>query len=124
MADTTIAEASNSEPSPRYRFSLQRGEAARRKTAILKAAASILVFENPRVHTLEFKGITILGKLFQYLVADPKLLPYDFQELIKNYPDQTRRLVTDFIAGMTDAYAQSYYSRLSTPGEGSFYEDV
>jgi dGTP triphosphohydrolase len=34
------------------------------------------------------------------------------------------RLVCDFIAGMTDKYAYVYYSRLTQPGAGSFYEFV
>jgi dGTPase len=124
MSDTSIKEADGKKVSPRYAFQLQRGDAAVRKTAILKAAASVLVFGNPSVSTLEYKGVTILGKLFEYLIDDPKLLPYDFRELIRENGDQTRRLVADFISGMTDTYAQNYYSRLTTPGVGSFYEHI
>ena len=33
-----------------------------------------------------------------------------------------KRVICDFLAGMTDSYALRFYSRLFVPGEGSFYE--
>ena len=33
-----------------------------------------------------------------------------------------KRVICDFLAGMTDSYAMRFYSRLFVPGEGSFYE--
>ena len=44
--------------------------------------------------------------------------------MIKNKRASRERLVTDFIAGMTDRYAYDYYSRLFLPDVGSFYENV
>jgi dGTP triphosphohydrolase len=65
MSDTSIKESDGSEVSHRYAFALERGGSAVKKTAVLKAAASVLVFGNPSVSTLEYKGVTILGKLFE-----------------------------------------------------------
>ena len=35
-----------------------------------------------------------------------------------------KRMVCDFLAGMTDSYAMRFYGRLFVPGEGSFYETL
>ena len=35
-----------------------------------------------------------------------------------------KRVICDFLAGMTDSYALRFYSRLFVPGEGSFYETL
>jgi dGTPase len=115
----------NGEESERYRFGLHISAEAEAIVAVLKAAAFVLVFKDPRVTTLEAKGSHILKTLFDVLRKNMGLLPLDFQELIKfgNF-GSPERLVADFIGGMTDRYAYVYYSRLFQPGSGSFYEDV
>jgi len=112
----------------RYKFTLKTSPEARSRAAVLKATVKALVFEDPRVNTLEHKGEKILKALFEAFVGDQRLLPRDYQELISEGVSATnlpvQRFVADFIAGMTDAYAFSYYNRLFQPGWGSFYEDV
>jgi dGTPase len=108
----------------RYQYSLIPTPSALALAALLKATAFKLIFENPRVKTLEHKGGLILRRLFDTFLKDVSLLPVDFQQLIKKDPKSTPRLVADFVAGMTDRYAYSYYSRLFEPGFGSFYENV
>jgi dGTPase len=76
------------------------------------------------VKTLEYKGGRILARLFQVFRKDPNLLPLDFQQLLADKRATKERLVADFVAGMTDRYAYSYFNRLFQPGAGSFYEDV
>lgn len=124
-ADCRIVNLENSEESERYRYGLEIGTDAQALVAVLKAIASVLVFQDPRVATLEAKGAYIVGRLFETLCNKPNLLPLDFQELIESGRfGKTQRLVADFIGGMTDRYAYVYYSRLFHPGAGSFYEDV
>jgi dGTPase len=108
----------------RYQYQLLPTPAARALAALLKTAASKLIFEDPRVKTLEHKGGMILRRLFDTFLKDTSLLPLDFQQMIKSHKKSRARLVADFVAGMTDRYAYSYYSRLFEPGFGSFYEDV
>jgi dGTP triphosphohydrolase len=67
----------------------------------------------------------VIEALFEKFQENEGLLPLDFQEMIKlsSYGGK-ERLVVDFISGMTDRYAHSYYSRLTQPGSGSFDEFV
>jgi dGTPase len=123
--DCQIVSRANGERSVRYRYGLNIGAQALAWTAVLKSAAYLLVFNDPRVTTLEFKGGQIINTLFDKFCDDITLLPLDFQELIKAGRFGSKaRLVADFIAGMTDRYAYAYYRRLFHPGIGSFYEDV
>jgi dGTPase len=117
-------ERGDSFPSRRYLFKLEIEPSARRKSSILKTISRVLVFNNPRVTTLNHKGAAILSALFSILVKDVNLLPYDYRELVLDRRYCQVRLVGDFIAGMTDTYAQQYYARLTQPGAGSSYEYV
>jgi dGTPase len=112
------------EPIRRYKYSLETSPEARSRAAVLKATVKVLVFQDPRVHTLEHKGGKILDALFSAFTKEPTLLPRDYQELILESASPVERLVADFVSGMTDKYAFSYYNRLFQPGWGSFYEDV
>jgi dGTP triphosphohydrolase len=111
--------------SVRYRHKFEVPLKAQALAAVLKATANLLIFSDPRVTTLEAKGHHIINTLFDKFNSKPELMPLDFQELIKDgrFGSQ-ERLVSDFIAGMTDRYAYAYYKRLFHPGTGSFYEDV
>ena len=108
----------------RYRYGLRVSDTAKCRAAMLMGIVRTLVFENPRVLTLESKGDFILERLFDAFRENPKLLPLDFQEYIEQRMASRERLIADFIAGMTDRYASAYYRRLFEPGAGSFYEDV
>ncbi len=119
-----IVERDPKETCNRYRYGLQVPDVTRCLSHTLKMISKVLVFENPRVLTLESKGGFILVRLFARFLEDPKLLPLDFQEYIKDEVDTRERLIADFIAGMTDKYAFAYYQRLFEPGTGSFYEYV
>lgn len=112
------------ERSNRYKFGFEVPQKNKRESKILRATARVLAFKDPRVVTLEYKGRKILEKLYSAFCDRPSLLPRDFQELIADDKSQTRRIVADFISGMTDTYAGEYYCRLFDPGKGSFYQDV
>lgn len=123
--DCRIQHLQSGEPSIRYRLQLIVPPAADALAVVLKTIAALLVFNDPRVTTLEAKGQHIVRVLFRTLCRREDLLPLDFQELIKsNRFGSKERLVADFLSGMTDRYAYVYYKRLFHPGTGSFYEDV
>ena len=52
------------------------------------------------------------------------LLPLSFQKLFKESETiiEQRRVVCDFIAGMTDQYANKIFSRYFLPGEGTVFD--
>jgi dGTPase len=97
---------------------------------VLKAFESYKVIHNPRVTTLGHKGKEVLRRLFAVLDQGREstgLFPEDHgedyeQALIEGRETARKRVICDFLAGMTDSYAMRFYSRLFVPGEGSFYE--
>jgi dGTP triphosphohydrolase len=112
------------EKSNRYKYGFLVPQSNKRSSKLLKATALVLAFKDPRVVTLEYKGRRVLEDLYATFCSHPNLLPRDFQELIANEKKSAKRIIADFVSGMTDTYASEYYQRLFQPGEGSFYEDV
>jgi len=119
------------ETSNRYKYGLKIPDHAEREAIVLKAIAEVLVFSDPRVRTLEYKGGLVMASLYDTFVkdADNLLLPLDFKEMIEDEEvlkkhGPRERLIADFLAGMTDQYAFQYHRRLFLPGAGSFYEAV
>ena len=55
------------------------------------------------------KAARIVRELFEAFLADPRLLPPDFQAQAKN---DAPRAIADYIAGMTDRYAILEHRRL------------
>lgn len=104
--------------------------ASRVRIEALKAVESYKVIFNPRVTTLGHKGKEVLRRLFAVLDQGQEsigLFPEDYGEDYERAlrdGDETarKRVICDFLAGMTDSYAMRFYSRLFVPGEGSFYE--
>lgn len=97
---------------------------------VLKAFESYKVIHNPRVTTLGHKGKEVLRRLFTVLDQGREsigLFPEDHGEdyeraLLDGDDAARKRMICDFLAGMTDSYAMRFYCRLFVPGEGSFYE--
>jgi len=103
---------------------------SRVRIEVLKALESYKVIYNPRVTTLGHKGKEVLRRLFAVLDQGREslgLFPEDCGEdyeraLLDGNEAARKRVICDFLAGMTDSYAMRFYSRLFLPGEGSFYE--
>ncbi|MBI3300498.1 MAG: dNTP triphosphohydrolase [Deltaproteobacteria bacterium] len=103
---------------------------SRVRIEVLKAFESYKVIYNPRVTTLGHKGKEVLRRLFAVLDQGREsigLFPEDHGEdyeraLLAGDETACKRMICDFLAGMTDSYAMRFYSRLFVPGEGSFYE--
>ncbi|MDE3075077.1 MAG: dNTP triphosphohydrolase [Chloroflexota bacterium] len=99
---------------PRYRWRLQVPEEQRRKSRILKSLAFELVFKEARVAGVQERAERIIRGLFGRLVADStgSSYPDDFRERMSAGTTTRERLACDFIAGMTDDYAEKMYRRL------------
>jgi dGTPase len=111
-------------PAP-YQLSLAIAPAIRRKVAVLMGAEYVLMIRHPRVTTLEYKGKLVVTRLFE-AHAQPDsgdLLPADIREMWEPHRDnepQRLRIICDYIAGMTDAYALKLYTRMFEPGASGF----
>ncbi|MGF6844161.1 dGTPase [Paraburkholderia youngii] len=83
---------------------------------------------SPRMRVVEYRGRDIVKKIFSALAEDKTnghlLLPDDWRDKydLAAKPDK-KRVICDFIAGMTDRYATEFFARLtSTNHEHSFFK--
>jgi dGTPase len=85
----------------------------------LKAYLYENVYKRPQVCIMNEKGKMILSRLFAHLEKNPEMLPrtlkYRFDQSRKR-PDR-RRIIADYISGMTDRYAMDLYQMMFEPYE-------
>ena len=61
------------------------------------------------------KAARLLTALFHAYHEEPMQLPLEVQARIRSGPDSLERVICDYLAGMTDRYAISEYSKLFDP---------
>ena len=81
--------------------------------AVLKEFMFANVYTNPIAKGEESKAQDMLKMLFGYYQKNPDELPADFQAI--RLEEGVDRAVCDYIAGMTDPFAVSEYTRLFIP---------
>ncbi len=74
------------------------------------------VYHHPRVQRMGAKGQRIVRALFDEFCGRTELLPERYSRLARE--GAAHRVVCDYIAGMTDRYAQDEYLRLFQPFTG------
>lgn len=57
----------------------------------------------------------IIGKLYEHFLAHPDQLPADLLHIAEQRNEPTERIVTDYIAGMTDRFALKTFNELFVP---------
>ena len=81
------------------------------------------LYRHYQVLRMTTKAKRIIGDLFAAFMADPRLLPPQYQEMASSdesdgmVSDPKARAVADYIAGMTDRYAMREHRRLFAVGE-------
>ena len=70
-------------------------------------------YTHARVFGMRHRAKVFIAALFEAFLAEPELLPNRFRELAKS--EGVERAAADYIAGMTDGYAQRIYRRLFDP---------
>ena len=73
------------------------------------------LYTHYRVHQMRNRAKVFIEGLFAEFVENPKLMPPKYQERVGE--EGLQRTVADYIAGMTDAYAEDEYRRLFSPFE-------
>jgi dGTPase len=107
--------------SVRYRYRLIVDKLQRQRCSVLKKVMFRLIVEDARVAIHENKAERIIEGLFKvFSVQDPKtafLFPDDFRDewLQTSSIVERVRIACDYIAGMSDAYAEAIYARLYLP---------
>lgn len=112
----------------RYKYILKIEDAMVERIEMYKKIAVDLVFRTPQLHQMEFKGNQMIQKMFETFtenyvdkITGIELLPNFTNNLIKqeNEKGDRARLVCDYLAGMTDAFALINYKRLFDPDYSS-----
>lgn len=96
---------------------------------VLKHLTYELHIKSPRLKLVEYRGSQIVRELFDCFDKDTngELLPNDWRGRLQairsfsDYGEMRQRLICDYIAGMTDAYALDVYSRLKTTNPATLF---
>ncbi|HZH28631.1 MAG TPA: anti-phage deoxyguanosine triphosphatase [Azospirillaceae bacterium] len=119
---TVKQETAFDHPLLRYRACFDAPIAALLKQ--LKQLTYDLVVQRAEVQQLEHRGQRIVERLFDALLEDPeRLIPMQTWTFL-NPGDSRERRVCDYIAGMTDPFAERIYKRLFIPGTGSSHDEL
>jgi dGTPase len=73
------------------------------------------MYRHQRVTRVEAKAAKVIQELFKLYESDPSILPSNTREKIKNKLEPVRRIICDYIAGMTDRYAIEEHEKLTNP---------
>ncbi|MGL5799290.1 MAG: anti-phage deoxyguanosine triphosphatase, partial [Plesiomonas sp.] len=101
-------------------------ESLQKVIAVLVRFVNEFVVRRTEVQMLEYRGQQLIMTLFDALSADPeRLLPNNTRQ----HWQQSRaeghsglRVITDYISGMTDGFAQRIYNQLFIPGDSVLFE--
>ena len=80
--------------------------------AAIKARLTARVYRHRRVVGVMSAAERLVRRLFRHFLADPSLMPLDWQSDDRGDHTGKARRIADFIAGMTDRYAIAEYERL------------
>ena len=93
----------------------------------LKDSVSRHVIQRNTVQSATFRGHRMLVEIFEVLIEEAdRLLPERFGSQWKNAENESQgcRVICDYMAGMTDQYANRIYSRFFLPNEGSVFDRI
>lgn len=113
--------------SERYLWTLIVPLSLQIEVSIINEFIRKFVIEAPQICALEEKGKHIVGCLFRKFVHEDnarQLLPRSWQSAVPAGSARAlrARVVSDYIAGMTDNYAQKTFAKLFLPNQGSIYD--
>ena len=101
----------------------------KRQVETLKVYTYEAVIDSNRVKLAEFRGKQVVAGLFEALAGKKGrlLLPNDVAKLhdaAKGNAQKEARLISDFIAGMTDRYAVEFYGRLHSDSPQTIFKEA
>ena len=101
----------------------------RLKVEVLKQITYVSLIMSPRLKLAEYRGQEIVQTLFDKLTTNNGhvLLPDDFRQWYDRFANddtKRKRVVCDFIAGMTDRYAVEFYARLRSESPETIFKPI
>jgi len=112
---------------PLLRYQACLGEAEMAVLELLKRFVYQHVITLPEVKGMEYKGQLIVLDLFKSLRANPQaLLPRNtFKRFAQAASERAQhRILSDYIAGMTNTYASRLYEKFFTASQGSIFDRI
>lgn len=98
------------------------------KVNVLKHFSYVSLIDSSRLKVAESRGYEIITKMFNKLCNDggQVLLPEDIKQLYKlsDSEEWRKRVICDFIAGMTDRYALEFYGRLFSENPQTIFKPL
>lgn len=73
------------------------------------------MYRHPKVTRMEAKSTKVIQELFRLYESNPDILPTNTREKIRNKLEPPKRIICDYIAGMTDRYAIEEFEKLTEP---------
>ena len=99
--------------------------AARRRVEVLKHFTFEATIQSSRVSVSQYRAHDIIETIFEALLNDQRLLPDDVRQLYSRSPKASRRrVICDFIAGMTDRYAIEFFGRLKSENPETIFKPL
>ena len=102
-----------------------------KQVEVLKLFVYFMVISSPNMNVVRYQGREIIATLFDILVRsqpETSLLPEDVGEIFYAFDEDDlvnrARVISDFIASMTDRYAIELYSRLTSSSTQSIFKPV
>ena len=99
-----------------------------KKVNVLKHFSYVALIDSSRLKVAESRGYEIITKMFNKLCNDggQVLLPEDTKQLFKLSKEEVwrKRVICDFIAGMTDRYALEFYGRLFSENPQTIFKPL
>lgn len=110
---------------------IQLNTKTRKKVEMFKHMTYNLVTSSPRFRISEYRDKEIVNPIFDVIVGKAghsryELLPDDVRRICFacDSREHAKRVVCDFIAGMTDRYAVEFYGRLTSETPQSMYKPI
>ncbi len=117
----------NSFSSPLLRYHANLGGTQKSVLNIIRDFVTDHVIRNPAVQTLEYRGQQLLLSLFDAFKSDPdRLLPKATKHKYNSAKDEdeSKRVISDHLSGMTNEFATKCYERLFIPRTGSLFQRI
>jgi dGTPase len=89
--------------------------ATQEKNRELKAFLHERLYRHYKMERMRLKARRTISRLFETYLENPTLLPFRHQQKARTEP--LKRVICDYVAGMTDRYALEEYRRLFDPEE-------
>jgi len=110
---------------PLLRYNAKHPITAKTALEIFKNFVYQFVIRQTSIQQLEYRGQQIVMELFEALSSDPeRLLPNNAKQRwlhASTHGENAHRVISDYIAGMTDDYATNLYKMLFSPNNQSNY---